>query len=313
MDGQRSMEEILGNTPPPAPTPPAPPAPGVGQGDGGTGAAGAPPAPIPGPPAGTQEDRSNAGLLAALQAERAGRQRMEQELARALATMNRGNQPSAAPPAPAPQPPRRDQYATPEEFQVDYMGWLARESVSEVFQQYQRENEQRQQQTRIQESHQRRVAQLETTAAQAHLSGIQKYQDYEQAVNVGLEPFLKLSPALHEGLLDLGGMTFEVAYYLGKNPAEAAKIVQLGSSRAIDRQLGILEDQLKKAAASPAPGPALPPLAGPPQVGGAPAIPAPPLPVTLTQSRGANGQYVGNAPPPWAGPKPLSEILKWKP
>lgn len=311
MDGQRSLEAILGNTPPPAPMPPAPPAPDAVPG-GESGVSGVPPAPIPGPPPPSDPNaHQNAGLLAALQAERASRQRMEQDMARLLAAQGQGNRPPAAPAAPAPQPPRRDQYATAEEFQVDYMAWLARESVSEVFQQFQQEDAQRRQQAQIQDAQQRRQFALESVATEARMSGLQKYPDYDATVNTGLAPFLHVSPALHEGLLDLGKMTFEVAYYLGKNPAKTAEIVQLGSSRAIDRALGLLEDQLKKAAVSPSPAPTLPPLAG-----GAPAVPGitnPPLPATLTQSRGANGQYASSAPPAWAGPKPLSEILKWKP
>jgi hypothetical protein len=300
MDGQKSLGDILGNNPPPAS--------GEELSGGDPGVTGVPPAPNPAPPPVDPDANRNAGLIAALQAERLGRQRAEQIAAQALAQSGRGNTPPAAPPAQAPQQPRRDQYASDMEFQVDYMAWLARETVSETFQQHQRENERRQEQTRLQQAHSNRVSELENTATQARMAGLQKYPDYDATVNTGLAPFLQLSPDLHEGLLDLKESTFEVAYYLGKNPAEAARIAQLGSSRAIDRQLGILEDKLKKA--TPSPAPALPPLSG----GGVPgAVPPPPLPVTLTNSRGANGQFQSGASAAWTGPKPLSEILKWKP
>lgn len=312
-DGQTSLESVLGNNPPPPPPPAAPVAvPGAAV------PAGAPPAsaaPVPGQTP-TDPTAERAGLLATVSAERQRRQTAEAQLAYLMGQGHRTQQPgqaSAPPPPPAPAMPDRKDYASDMEFLTDYTAWVTEQTVSERLQQAREQDAADRRQQQVMQAQQDRQAALVQAANTAVISGTAKYQDYTAVVNQGLAPFLAVSPALHEGLLDLGDMAFEVAYFLARNPAESGKLLQLKTTRALDRELGRLEDKVRLSLQTPAPTSGLPSLASLPGGQPAPAAPAVPaglpIPQTLSQHRNAAGQFVSGAAAGWTGPTPLSEIL----
>lgn len=110
-----------------------------------------------------------------------------------------------------------------------------------------------------------------------------KYQDFDDVINGGLGPVL--TPALQQAIVFKGGA--EVAYYLGKNPAEASRIGQLHPADVL-LEIGELRGMLKHRSAPSAPDERS-------------------LPQTLTQARDARGRFQERA---YDGPTPLDDILK---
>lgn len=110
-------------------------------------------------------------------------------------------------------------------------------------------------------------------------AGAAKYQDFQTLV--GSES-LPISEAMMNAMLavDAG---HDVAYHLGKNPAEAARIAGLAPTSQA-RAIG----QLAKQLATPAPASA-------------------PLPQTLTTTRSTDGRFASAQA--WDGPSPLNDIL----
>lgn len=111
-------------------------------------------------------------------------------------------------------------------------------------------------------------------------AGATKYPDFQTLVN---NPELPISEAMINAMLavDAG---HEVAYHLGKNPAEAHRIAQLPPTSQA-REIG----KLAKQVVAPAPAPEVK------------------LPATLTTTRSTDGRFSSaNA---WDGPSPLNDIL----
>lgn len=227
-------------------------------------------------PAEPQEDqieRHRKGLEAAAVAERNKRQAAE---ARAQALEERVRQFEAqqqAKPAsdgePDPQDPRYQE--NPQAYWRD----LARyETRQELKQQAEAEKANRQQE----EQHRAQTAFKERIDAVVN-EGRAKYGDFDAVINAGLGAFL--NPTMQQAIA-LGENGQDIAYWLGKNPAEAARISQLPP------MLMVLE--LGRVAAKAT-------------------VPAPsPIPRTLTDVRNAQGQFA----PRQDGPTPLDAVLSRK-
>lgn len=121
------------------------------------------------------------------------------------------------------------------------------------------------------------ATQFQKTADETVAKGRAKFSDFDAVINDGLGPFL--NPVLRQALVLGGG--HELAYWLGKNPAEAARVSQLPPMQMI-LEIGRLDAKVKT----------------PPKTV---------LPHTLTQERDARGKFT-----PYAGPTPLDEIVSNK-
>lgn len=214
-------------------------------------------------PAETQDDqidKHRKGLEAAAVAERQKRQAAEQRAQALEAELAKFTKP-----AEQPKPftrPQRDQYQTQEDYEdalLEY-GDRRRDMID------QQKQAQREQETQAQE--------FQRTADATVAKGREKYRDFDAVINDGLGPFL--NPVLQQALVLGGG--HEIAYWLGKNPAEAARVSQLPPMQMI-LEIGRLEAK----------------MSAPEKVA---------LPQTLTQARDARGKFQ-----PYSGPTPLDEIV----
>ena len=99
-----------------------------------------------------------------------------------------------------------------------------------------------------------------TAKEELTLSGTDKYDDFEEVV---FSDGLKITPIMRDALFALSsddsGLSADIAYYLGKNPKEAARIAKLEPVRQLT-ELGKLElkvsgkpEETKKPSAAPAP------------------------------------------------------------
>lgn len=211
------------------------------------------------PPAEQQETNDSAkGLQAALLAERRRRQELEAQL--------RQQQPKPAEGAPDP--------AAYQDNPQEYWRLLARHEAREELK------------ATIEQAHQQKQAEKEQERINATMDrlnaavaiGQGKHKDFDAVINGGLAPFL--TDALREELAESDNCD-ELAYWLGKNPAEAQRISTL-SPRALAREVVKLE---AKALAPPKPA----------------------IPQTLTQVRDSRGQYANTAA--YDGPTPLDAVL----
>lgn len=219
-------------------------------------------------------ERHRKGLEAAAVAERTKRQAAE---ARAQALEDRIRQIEAKATAivedrggePDPQDPRYQE--NPQAYWRD----LARyETRQELKQQAEAEKANRQQE----EQHRAQTAFKERIDAVVN-EGRAKYGDFDAVINAGLGAFL--NPTMQQAIA-LGENGQDVAYWLGKNPAEAARISQLPP------MLMVLElGRVSAKATAPAPSP---------------------IPRTLTDVRNAQGQFA----PRQDGPTPLDAVLSRK-
>jgi len=204
--------------------------------------------------------------------------------------------PAAAPPPPAAETmPERRNYASAEEFQVDYMAWLVNQTVTEALQQQQQQDREERRRENLRLTQEQRVSQIQANLDATIVAGTAKYADFDARCEV-LRPFLQLSPALYEGLADLGEGAHDVAYHLGSNPAEAARLIQLKNPRIMFRELVRIGARIEVGSAA-LPTPALGPAA---------------FPGTLTQQRDARGQFAAaaaNMTPAWRGPTPLDVVI----
>lgn len=121
-----------------------------------------------------------------------------------------------------------------------------------------------------------RVAKQQERMAQVVTAGQSKYRDFDAVINGGLAPFL--SDSLREEL-GASEQAEDVAYFLGKNPGEAARLAQL-DPRSLAREIVRLEQKVRK-----------------------PEMPA--IPQTLTQARDSRGRFDA----PYDGPTPLDAVL----
>jgi hypothetical protein len=210
------------------------------------------------------------GLEAALLAERRRRQELEQLIRQ---SQQQAPQPAAQAAAPDGLPDPANYQGNEQQYWRDLARFEARQELLEYQKQAQRYAEQ--------ESANKRIAATQEKLAAAVLNGQSKYRDFDAVINGGLAPFL--NDALREEIAtsELGD---DVAYYLGKNPAEAARLAGLSDPRALAREMVRLESKVK--------------------------APAPiNIPQTLTQARDSRGQYQTAA---YDGPTPLDAVLARK-
>lgn len=212
----------------------------------------------------TEEDpieRRIRGLEAAAAAERHKRQQMEQAY--------RQLQEKQQAPAKADGPPDPNEYQdNPQEYWRLLARYEAREELKQTL-------------TAAQEQKQREAQEAQQAEVQKRLDSVvmrgqAKFQDFDAVINSGLAPFL--SQTLREAIGE-SDVADDVAYYLGKNPQEAARIAGL-SERQMVRELTKLESKLTTPK-------------------------APSIPQTLTTARDSRGQFV----PRYDGPTPLDAIF----
>lgn len=158
----------------------------------------------------------------------------------------------------------------PQQYWRDLARYEARQELQAAVKEAQQAQQQQQENERIASVKQR----LDATVA----AGQVKYRDFDAVINGGLAPFLTDSLREEIGASDVG---FEVAYWLGKNPAEAQRLSSL-DARSLAREVVKLEAKVI-------------------------APPKPVLPKTLTQVRDSRGQFADAAA--YDGPTPLDAVL----
>ena len=227
------------------------------------------------PPAEAKEDpieTHRKGLETAVVAERRKRQEAEQRAAAIEAQLQQLMQRSQ----PAQQAQTDDGAPNPENFTdnpQEYWRQLAR---------YEARQELKAEKERLEAEKQANAAQEQQrkfmeAAAEAVKAGQAEFEDFDNAINTGLAPYM--TPVLQQALvLTKGG--HKVAYHLAKNPLEAARISQLDPMSML-MELGEIRTK-------------------------ATATQRPSIPKTLTTARDARGQFTGQA---FDGPTPLDSIL----
>lgn len=216
------------------------------------------------PPAESQETREEPqakGLQAALLAER----RRRQELERMLSEQQQPKQQQTDDGAPDPAKYQDN----PQQYWRDLARYEARQELKSAEEQRQQREREAAENQRLHET----KAKLDAAVAK----GQQKYRDFDAVINGGLAPFLTDSIREEIAASDVGD---DVAYWLGKNPAEAHRLASL-DGRALAREIARLETRVTKP-------------------------PAPQIPQTLTQARDARGQF---AQASYDGPTPLDAVL----
>lgn len=222
----------------------------------------APPAEAP------KETNDNArGLQAAVVAERQKRQAVEAQLRQLQQAQQGTQQPADGAPDPA-------QYQdNPQEYWRLLARHEARQELASVVQ--------RSQQAQAQHEETERVANVQDRLNAAVAMGQSRFKDFDAVINGGLAPYL--SDAMREEIAESDHGP-EVAYWLGKNPAEAQRLSQL-TPRALAREVVKLEAKVV-------------------------APPKPVLPRTLTQDRDSRGQFANAGG--YDGPTPLDAVLNRK-
>lgn len=167
----------------------------------------------------------------------------------------------------ADEPPKADQFNSQEE----YLEALAERKADERFNAWQQKQAAEQQQAAA-------AKQATDDLAGLRSAGQAKYADFGAVIDT---PDLPVTEAMVSAMLAVDG-GHEIAYHLGKNPAEAHRIAMLPPTSQA-REIG----QLAKRLAAPAP-----------QVN---------LPATLTTTRSTDGRF--SSAQAWTGPSPLNEIL----
>lgn len=219
-----------------------------------------------------QEDpveKHRKGLEAAAAAERRRRQEAEQRAQQLERELQQYRQPAKQTELVR---PRREEYSSQEEYEDAIFAYW--DKVRE------QESRQEKQKQELQESESRFWKAVDDVIAK----GNEKYSDFNAVVNQGLGPFLDHSQqgmALRFALTQIES-GHEVAYWLGKNPADAQRVAQLPPPRML-AALGAIETRLS---ASP--------------------VQKPSLPQTLTQARDARGQFTKET---YDGPTPLDDVL----
>lgn len=237
-------------------------------------------------PAEQQEDpvdKHRKGLEAAALAERRKRQELEQRLEQREREFQQRErefqQRQQAVAQPSQGEPQREQFGSDAEFFKALVRFEAKQEAQQLMAAERAEQEQ-ERQRQAQETQAREFQRKSDETVDA---GRKQYADFDAVINDGLAPFL--NPVLQEALVIGGGS--DVAYWLGKNPTEAARVSQLPPMQMV-LEIGRLEAKVK-AQAQPA---------------------KPSLPQTLTQARNAAGQFAREQP--YDGPTPLDAILATK-
>lgn len=222
-----------------------------------------------------QQDTAR-GLQAGIVAERQRRQAVEAEAAAMREELQRlRNQPQAQQAgADRPNPANFTDTETYLEALADYK---AGERLNAEFARRDQEATAR----RDEEAARQKHTALQTAMDSAVTAGRAEFADFDEVINSGLAPHL--NPVLHQALVSTPG-GHKVAHYLGKNPAEAARISQL-EPMAMLIELGAL-----RASAT--------------------ATAKPVIPQTLTHTRDARGQFAQAAG--YDGPTPLDAVLRRK-
>lgn len=133
--------------------------------------------------------------------------------------------------------PRLEDYSSYDAYQEALTDWKVEQKLSAKEQERQKAERQRSQQTVAQE---RRMRFVESSDAAR-----EKYDDYDDVVIENKE--LKITPAMAD-LISETDNPGEVAYYLGKNPSEAARLAKLSPAK-IAIELGKVEVKLSTPAA----------------------------------------------------------------
>jgi hypothetical protein len=131
-------------------------------------------------------------------------------------------------------PPSRDQYATDLEYLEARADYKAAETVKSIQAQAER--------AKVEQS----VAQREAAWVQRQQVAATKYEDYTEVVS---DPSLKISEVMAEAIKD-SDVGHDLAYHLGKNPSEAARIAALSPVSQV-RELGKIEARLTTVATKP--------------------------------------------------------------
>jgi hypothetical protein len=215
----------------------------------------------------TEEDpieRRIRGLEAAAAAEQHKRQQME-------AAYRQLQEKQQAPQAVKGEPDPNDYQDNPQAYWADLAEFKANQAFDKRL-------------TALQEQQQRQHQEQQHQEVQKRLDSVvyrgqAKSQDFDAGINNGLAPFLSQPMREAIGESDVGD---DVAYFLGKNPAEAARIAGL-TERQMVRELTKLEGKLT-------------------------APKAPSIPQTLTTARDSRGQFQ----PRYDGPTPLDAIFARK-
>lgn len=222
-------------------------------------------------PAETQETNDSAKVpLAALMAERAKRQELEAQWRE-----YQSNQAKAAPQ----QQAALEEAPNPANYTdtVKYLEDVAEFKADQKLKQWQRDQARANEEKQQQEKHTALVRAQENTIE----AGRSEFTDFDASINQGLAPFL--NPVLHQAIVSTKE-GHKVAYFLSKNPAEAARISQLEPMEMLV-ELGALRSRATVA-------------------------PKPVIPRTLTQERDTRGQFSNGAA--WDGPTPLDALFARK-
>lgn len=209
-------------------------------------------------PVQTQDDpieTHRKGLETAVVAERRKRQEAEQRaqaLEAKIAEYTRTQQPQQQQDG----PPDPNQY---QDNPQEYWRLLARFEAREEM----KAEKARQEQDAQARKQQEQIASFQTAAQKAVDAGKSEFTDFDAVVNSGLAPFM--TPVMQQALVFTPN-GHKVAYYLGKNPGEAARIAQMDPPSML-MELGELRAK----------------VAAPKRVE---------LPQTLTQERNAQGRFV---------------------
>jgi hypothetical protein len=209
----------------------------------------------PPPPQEDAIETHRKGLETAVVAERRKRQEAEQRaqaLEARIAEYTKTQQPQQ----------QQDGPPDPAQFQdnpQDYWRLLARYEAREEMKADKARQEQEQQQRKQQEH----IANFQTAASKAVDAGKAEFPDFDAVVNSGLAPFMN---QIMQQALVFTPNGHKVAYYLGKNPGEAARIAQMEPAQML-MELGEMRAK----------------VAAPKRVE---------LPQTLTQERNAQGRFV---------------------
>lgn len=193
----------------------------------------------------TQEDVDKIVSKRLSKAERAWERRHQQLLETTLARIAPAQQ-QQQPATSGSEAPNPDSF----ESYTDYLRELTRYEAEQAVKRTGQQSAEQQQRTATQQ----RAQQVQQTLQQRMAAASEKYDDFEDVV---MTDDLTITPHMAEVIAEseVGG---EVAYFLGKNKAEAARIAAM-SPLAAARALGLIEAKLTAASATPAVSNAPPP------------------------------------------------------
>lgn len=231
-----------------------------------------------GEPQDDESTKQRKGYEAAILAERRRRQEAEQrahQTEERLAQIQRSLQPDQS------KQPKQDASGIARPKRDEFEDQAAYEDALLDYADARRSHRDQESQQHIQQ--QRYAQAVQQAADDAVTKGQEKYADFDTVVNNGLAPFL--TGELRQAML-LSDKAEDVAYHLGKNPAEAARIARL-HPLLMSREIALVESKLNPTS----------------QEEGRPSIPR-----GLTNTRDARGR----GEPAYTGPTPLDDILQRK-